>query len=308
MPTKKFPFANSEVDFFGLFNIEDTERNLEKHYGLIFLYLPGHRAVYLESCPNLNTDFFLKAFRRFTSRRGQAVMLYSDKGKFFIGALEELKKSVKNLNFDKIFKSLRLLTRRENSTSLWRQFWWCLRALDTDSEKSAADHSRLKMPFSRLIILNNTGGNWIRFESTSTHNRRRPSRQRDTSHTHNHFLISRPFSSLPPGEIDNSSPASFKTWRKLQQLMNNFRKRLAKEYLQSPHKRSKLSESNQLPLTVNDVVWALKDMTPRGIWSLGRVLEVYPGRRDGQHRVVKVKTAYGTFVRPVSALTRVLAD
>ena len=48
-------------------------------------------------------------------------------------------------------------------------------------------------------------------------------------------------------------------------------------------------------------------MTPRGIWPLGRVLEVYPGR-DGQHRVVKVKTAYGTYVRPVSALARVLTD
>ena len=114
--SKKFPFANSEVDFFGLFNIEDTERDLEKHYGLIFLYLPGHRTFYLESCPNLNTDFFLNAFRRFTSRRGQAVMLYSDKGKFFIGALEELKKSVQNLNIGKIFKFLRLLIRRENST------------------------------------------------------------------------------------------------------------------------------------------------------------------------------------------------
>ena len=45
-------------------------------------------------------------------------MLYSDKGKFFIGALEELKKSVQNLNIGKIFKSLRLLIRRENSTRL----------------------------------------------------------------------------------------------------------------------------------------------------------------------------------------------
>ena len=48
-------------------------------------------------------------------------------------------------------------------------------------------------------------------------------------------------------------------------------------------------------------------MTPHGIWPLGRVLEVYPGG-DGQQRVVKVKTAYGTYVRPVSALERVLAN
>ena len=72
-------------------------------------------------------------------------------------------------------------------------------------------------------------------------------------------------------------------------------------------KRSKWSDSDQTPLRVNDIVWILKDKTPRGIWPLGRVLEVYPGL-DGQHRVVKVKTAYGTYVRPVSALARVLAD
>ena len=125
--------------------------------------------------------------------------------------------------------------------------------------------------------------------------------------TPNHFLISCPFNSLPPGKFDSQIPASFKIWRNLQQMINHFWKRLVKEYLPTLLKRSKRNENNQSPLKFNDVVWILKDMNPRGIWPLGRVLELYPGR-DGQHRVVKVKTAYGTFVRPVSALARVLAD
>ena len=125
--------------------------------------------------------------------------------------------------------------------------------------------------------------------------------------TPNHFLINRPFNSLPPGKFDSQEPASFKSWKNVQQMVNHFWKRLVKEYLPTLLKRSKWSDSDQTPLRVNDIVWILKDMTPRGIWPLGRVLEVYPGR-DGQHRVVKVKTAYGTYVRPVSALARVLAD
>ena len=125
--------------------------------------------------------------------------------------------------------------------------------------------------------------------------------------TPNHFLINRPFNSLPPGRFDSQEPASFKSWKNVQQMVNHFWKRLVKEYLPTLLKRSKWSDSGQTPLRVNDIVWILKDMTPRGIWPLGRVLEVYPGR-DGQHRVVKVKTAYGTYVRPVSALARVLAD
>ena len=125
--------------------------------------------------------------------------------------------------------------------------------------------------------------------------------------TPNHFLISRPFNSLPPGKFDSQIPASFRTWRNLRQMMNHFWKRLVKEYLPTLLRRSKWNENNQSPLKVNGVVCILKDMTPRGIWPLGRVLEVYP-ERDGQHRVVKVKKAYGTFVRPVSALARVLDD
>ena len=125
--------------------------------------------------------------------------------------------------------------------------------------------------------------------------------------TPNHFLITRPFSSLPPGKFDSQEPASFKSWKNVLQMVNHFWKQLVKEYLPTLLKRFKWSDSDQTLLRVNDIVHILKDMNPRGIWHLGRVLEVYPGR-DGQHCVVKVKTAYGTYVRPVSALASVLAD
>ena len=93
----KFPFSSSGVDFFGPFYIEDTKVNLEKHYGLIFTCLIT-RAVHLQSCPDLNNGFFLNAFRRFTIRRCQPELLYSNNGKTFIGASEELKKSVKGID------------------------------------------------------------------------------------------------------------------------------------------------------------------------------------------------------------------
>ena len=71
-------------------------------------------------------------------------------------------------------------------------------------------------------------------------------------------------------------------------------------------KRSKWSEQGDL-LKVNDLVCILKDLTPRGIWPAGRIVEFSPGK-DGSVCVVKVKTAYGTYVRPVAGLARVLAD
>ena len=53
-------------------------------------------------------------------------------------------------------------------------------------------------------------------------------------------------------------------------------------------------------------MWVLKDLTPRGIWPLGRVVETSPGR-DGEVRVAKVEMAYGSFVRPVAGLARVFS-
>ena len=89
----QFPFANSGVDFFGPFYIEDSKGIIEKHYGLIFTCMVT-RAFHLETCPDLNTDTFLNAFRRFCSRQCQPQLLYSDNEKTFIGASEELKKTV----------------------------------------------------------------------------------------------------------------------------------------------------------------------------------------------------------------------
>ena len=124
--------------------------------------------------------------------------------------------------------------------------------------------------------------------------------------TPNHFLIRRPFNSLPPGQIGDQQPASLKTWKKTQKLMNHIWRRLVKDYLPTLSRRSKWPNSNDRPLKVDDIVWVLKDQTLRGIWPLGRVMETTPGR-DGETRVVKVKTAYGFFVRPVSGLARLFS-
>ena len=85
--------------------IENKQGKIEKHYGLIFTCLVK-RAVHLETCPHLNTDIFLNAYRRFTCRSCQPILLYSDYGKTFVGASEELKKSVKAYDKDKIYKAL----------------------------------------------------------------------------------------------------------------------------------------------------------------------------------------------------------
>ena len=122
----------------------------------------------------------------------------------------------------------------------------------------------------------------------------------------NDFLVQRPYNSLPPGDFSSTMPASSKSRKNLQQLINHVWRRLVKEYFPILTKRSKWSEQSD-SLKVNDPVWILKDLTPREIWPLGQIEETLPGK-DGSVRVVKVKTAYGTDVRPVADLARVLID
>ena len=110
----------------------------------------------------------------------------------------------------------------------------------------------------------------------------------EESLTPNHFLIQRPFNSLPPAQFGDQQPAILKTRKNTQKLMNHIWRRLVKEYLPTFSQRSKWSNSNDRQLKVDDIVWVLKDQTPRGIWPLGRVMETTPGR-DGETRVVKVK-------------------
>ena len=124
--------------------------------------------------------------------------------------------------------------------------------------------------------------------------------------TPNNFLIQRPYSSLPPGNFEDQQLANFKNWKHVQQLMNHLWRRLIKEYLPTLLKRRKWTDNNQPPLKFGDVVWVLKELTPRGTWPLGRVVETSLGR-DGEVRVAKVKTAYESFVRPVASLARVFS-
>ena len=63
------PFANTGIDFFWPFYIEDTKDKLTKYYGHIFTCMVT-RAAHLESRPDLNTDTFLNALRRFVHHEG----------------------------------------------------------------------------------------------------------------------------------------------------------------------------------------------------------------------------------------------
>ena len=228
--------------------------------------------------------------------------MYSNNGKTLVGASEELEKSVKVLDEDRFYKALAAveITWKFNPP-YGPHFDGAWERLNQSSKRTLL----IILVFKRLsfdifetimveveVILNSRPLTNVACQPDN-----------EEPLTLNHFLIQCPYSSLPSGNFGDQQPASFKNWKHVQQLMNHVWRRFIKEYLPTLIKRFKWTENNQPPLNIGDVVWVLKDLTLRGIWPLGRVVITSPGR-DGEVRVAKLKTAYGSFVPPVTILAR----
>ena len=298
-PDTPYPFANSGVDAFGPFFIVNGKRT-EKHYSLIFTCLVT-RACHLEPCPALTTDSFINAFRRFIARKGQPQYIRSDNGKNFVGARRELQEAL-NAGIRTALQTPTLAPEME----------WHLKPPFAPHFGGAWERLIQMAKKTLLLIL---GSRKLTLELFHTilaetelmlnsrpliHVADYPDNEEPL--TPNHFLLHRPYANLPPGVFQDSSyQLTHKSWKETQKLVNHIWKRLPTEYIPTLHHRSKWNQQLS-PITVGELVWVLRDFTPRRIWPIVQVEAVFPGR-DGQTRVCSVKTAYGTFERRLFFLT-----
>ena len=94
------PFAYTGVDYFGPLMIRQKRSNV-KRYGCLFTCLTT-RAVHLEVFVDLSSDAFINALRRFLSRRGPVVHIYSDNCTNLVGAERILRESIQQWNHHQI--------------------------------------------------------------------------------------------------------------------------------------------------------------------------------------------------------------
>ena len=220
--------------FLAHFNIEDKQSKIEKHYRLIFACL-FTREVHWQTCPGLNTDTFFNAYRQFTCRRCQPILLYSDNGKTFVGASKELKKLVKASDNDKIYKALAAVK------TTWR-------FSPPYGPHFGGMWERLSFDIFETIMVEIDA---ILISRTLKNVADQPENEEPL--THNHLLIQRPYSSLPPGNFGDQQLASFKNWKHVQQLMNHMWRRLIKGYLPTLLKRRRCQ-------TTISLLWKLEMM------------------------------------------------
>ena len=122
----------------------------------------------------------------------------------------------------------------------------------------------------------------------------------------NHFLLGRASINYPPGLFETQKVTVSRSWKSAEEPASHLWNRFLHEYVpnqQTRSMRNKTSESFKL----SDLVWLLEDLTPRGLWPLAKVTEIYPGS-DGIVRSVKLRTPHGEKVSPVIKLSKVLIE
>lgn len=87
------PFSHTGVDYAGPIFLKDSKRRnakIVKAYVALFVCF-ATKAVHIEIVSDLTSQAFLGAFKRFMSRRGKPIAMYSDNGTTFVGAQKCMK-------------------------------------------------------------------------------------------------------------------------------------------------------------------------------------------------------------------------
>ena len=298
------PFTYAAVDMFGPFAIK-VRRATVKYYVGLFTCMSS-RAVHLESTTSMTTDAFILMLRRAIARRGNFRSLRSDNGTNFVGADNEMKKAIKELDHERINDFLQSnggewLHWKKNPPKashmggVWERQIRSVRSilsslLHTHGE-SLNDESFRTLLAEVEAILNSKP---LTVESLNDPNSPLPLSPANLLTMKSKVIMP------PPGVFQKADLYCRKHWRRVQHIANEFWIRWRKEYLSTLQSRSKWNHQKR-NIKVGDVVIIKDESNHRNDWKLGRVVDVNRSD-DGNVRSCKLKTSSGEFVRPIAKL------
>lgn len=287
------PFLITGIDYAGPISTKISRNKSTKSYIALFICF-ATRAVHIELVSELTTNAFVAALRRFTSRRGNPKEIQSDNGTTFIGA-------------DKYLRKLHTTSLTQFATSQGIHWKFIPPSAPHFGGLWEAGVKAVKFHLRRTM-----GNALLTFEELTTvltqieaclNSRPLCALTEDPNDlsplTPGHFLIGAPITSIPDGNQD-SSTSVINRWQLIQRLRTHFWNRWSKDYLNRLQQRPKWLTAKP-NLQAGALVLIKDDQHPPLLWSLGRVMELFPGR-DNQVRVAAIKTSKGTFKRPIAKL------
>lgn len=273
----------------------------EKAYLCIFTCLTT-RAVHIEVATDLSTPSFLAALKRFLSRRGPCLEMFTDNGTNYKGADSYLRDLYKFLNNE--YRS-KLEEHYAESRIKWK--FIC----PNSPHFGGAWESIVKVV--KSILFRVIGKQLLSYEELSTvltqiecllNSRPLTVLSSDpaepTALTPSHFLHTAPLLSLPAPEIKSDPVSLLHRHSLLDNVVQSFWKRWRLEYLHGLQVRQKWNIPS-VPITPGTVVVVMNDNVPPLAWPLAIVEIVHPSK-DGVVRVCTVRTVKGTYLRPVVRL------
>lgn len=287
------PFSVAGVDYAGPFlvcNRRTRGVTPYKAYVCVFICFTT-RAVHLELASSLSTEAFLSALRRFDARRGRCSLLHSDCGTNFVGAHRELMRCTQAAaeqeqikwafnplsapHFGGLWeagvKSMKTHLKRVVGAQIltWEEFTTVLAQIE------AVLNSRPLCPVSSDL-------NDLEFLSPG------------------HFLTLEPLVTVPYPDLELVPMNRLDRWQLIQSMHQQFWKRWRDEYLHTLQQRPKWLRPAE-PIRVGSLVLLKNENAPPLQWKRARIVELHPGR-DGVSRVATVRTADGSFTRPLVKL------
>ena len=297
------PFSHVGVDYFGPFEVKVGRKGI-KRYGVLFTCMAS-RAIHLEIAPSLDTTAFINALRRFLSRRGPVVAMYSDNATNFVGAVNELRRAF-DLNQETI------------------QRWGANKGFDWHFNPPNASHMggawERAIGTVRKVLYGVLRENQVSLDDDSlstvfceveniVNSRPLTTVSNDPADLNplspNHVILGKSSVLLPPiTQPQRADLYARKRWRRVQYLIGLFWSRWRKEFLASLQPRSKWTQS-QRNLKVGDIV-LIKEDAPRNSWPMAKVHEVDVDD-EGVVRSATLKTRNGHLRRPVHKLVVLVA-
>lgn len=298
--TPTLPFVRCGVDYAGpvlVLNRKGRGSKLMKSYICIFVCFVT-RAVHVELVSDLSTDSYLLALKRFISRRGKPLEIYSDNGRNFVGLMNEFKRFL-NQSESKITD---FATSHDIKFKLIPVYAPHFGGLWEAGIKSCKHH-----------LLRTVGNAHLTFEELSTvlaqieailNSRPLNPLSADPNDflplSPSHFLVGRLLTAPAFTDLTEVPASRLTRYQKVEQIRQHFWTRWTKEYISELQTRMKWNE-HKPDLQPNTLVVLKEDNSPPLKWSLGRIIATIPGK-DGVSRVADIRTASGIVRRAFSKI------
>ncbi|XP_037298360.1 uncharacterized protein LOC119190482 [Manduca sexta] len=300
-----FPFQSVGVDYAGPItsaNRQGRGCKLLKVYIVIFVCFTT-KAIHLELVGDLTSSNYLQALRRFMSRRGKPLYIYSDNGSSFVGAYNDLstflKRICNSLAEDAAHDGINfhfIPAYAPHFGGLW------------EAGVKSTKHHLVRVLGNCHLTYEELNSTLIQMEAILNSRPLTPlsSDAEDLLPlTPGHFLIGRPVTSLPVQNLRDCSYDRLTRHQRIEQLRQHFWVRWSKEYISELQKRVKWQSGKDYHLKIDALVIIKDDNLPPIKWKLGRIIALHPGT-DNICRVADIRTAGGVIRRAVSKICPLL--